>query len=206
MSRSEHEPVEESFWHLDEALGELELKERPTGLDLYAVRLKARTGTSSYRPRSEIYPLTHAGTEHEVSGRAYILVPDITLTVDLFPNPPPSGAIGRITSSEWHGMRHHDIAAVRGLYYEQDRALAIWEVDAWGRLDEATHSKLWRLFEQFLLNRYPEATQIFADDAEPGNDTERNRGFLGSLGYTPVAGTARVLAKRIPRGQSGGMP
>jgi len=200
VSRSEHEPSEEPFWHLDEALGELELKERPSGPDRYTVRLKARTGTSRYRPQSEIYPLTHAGTEHEISGRAYILVPDITLTVGLFPTPQPSGAIGTVTSSEWQGMRHHDIASVRGLCFEQDRALAIWEVDTWGRLDEVAHGRLWHLFERFMSTRYPAATRIFADDAEPGDNTVRNRAFLGSLGYAPVAGTARILAKRVQGG------
>ncbi len=37
-------------------------------------------------------------------------------------------------------MRHHDIAFVRGLYYQEDRALAIWEVDASDTLDEFAHA------------------------------------------------------------------
>jgi len=123
------EPVEQPFSHLDEALGEIELQERPSGPDLYTARLKARTASSPYHAKRELYPLRHDGTEHEVSGKAYILLPDITLTVGLFPTPPPSGAIGTVTDSAWQGMRHHDIASVRGLYYEEDRALAIWEVD-----------------------------------------------------------------------------
>jgi len=114
------EPVEKPFWHLDEELGEIELQERPSGPDLYAVRLKARTASSPYHAKRELYPLQHDGTEHEVAGKAYILVPDITLTVGLFPAPPPSGAIGTVTDSAWQGMRHHDIASVRGLYYEED--------------------------------------------------------------------------------------
>ncbi len=123
------EPREEPLWHLDEELGEIELQQRPSGPDLYTARLKARTASSSYHATRELYPLQHDGTEHEISGKAYILVPDITLTVGLFPTPPPSGAIGTVTDSAWQGMRHHDIASVRGLYYEEDRALAIWEVD-----------------------------------------------------------------------------
>jgi len=102
------EPGEQPFWHLDEALGEIELQERPSGPDLYAVRLKARTASFPFHAKRELYPLQHDGTEHEVSGKAYILVPDITLTVGLFPTPPPSGAIGTVTDSAWQGMRHHD--------------------------------------------------------------------------------------------------
>jgi len=77
----EQEPREEPFWTIDEELGELELRERPGGTDLYTVRLKAHTSSVPYHPDRELYPLAHEGTKHEVSGRAYILVPDVSLTV-----------------------------------------------------------------------------------------------------------------------------
>jgi hypothetical protein len=195
----ELEPSEAPFWHLDEELGELELKERPSGPDLYTVRLKAHTATAPYHAKRELYPLTHDGTEHEVSGKAYILVPDITLSVGLYNDPQPSGAIGHVTESNWQGMRHHDIASVRGLYYEEDQALGIWEVDPWGRLDEFAHGRLWQLFESFLINRFPAATRIFTDDAGPAEDTERNRDMLRSLGYEHVEGTHRIFAKEVVR-------
>lgn len=188
---------EEPFWHLDEVLGELELRERPSGPDLYTVRIKARTAFSPYHATRELYPLEHDGTEHEVSGKAYILVPDITLTVGLFPTPKPSGATGAVTDSEWQGMRHHGIANVRSLYYEEDRTLAIWEVDTWGRLDDFTHGQLWQAFERFLIARFPDATRIYADDDEPGDSRADNREYLRSVGYSPVAGTHRIFAKTV---------
>jgi len=197
MNRGEMEPREEPLWHLDEELGEIELQERPSGPDLYAVRLKARTASSPYHAKRALYPLQHDGTEHEVSGKAYILVPDITLTVGLFPTSPPSGAIGTVTDSAWQGMRHHDIANVRGLYYEEDRSLAIWEVDTWGRLDEFGQATLWQGFERWLSSRFPAATRIFTDDAEPGEDTAVNRAFLRGLGYEHVTGTHRIFAKGV---------
>jgi hypothetical protein len=107
------------------------------------VRLKAHTAHGPYQAERVIYPLSCDGTQHEVSGKAYILVPDLTLTVGLFPDPSPSGPIGTVTGSQWQGMRHHDIANVRGLFYEQDRTIGIWEVDAWGQLDEFSHGRLW---------------------------------------------------------------
>jgi hypothetical protein len=55
---------EEPFWHLDEALDELELQERPSGPDLYTVRLKAHTDSVSYYADRELYPLQRDGTKH----------------------------------------------------------------------------------------------------------------------------------------------
>lgn len=119
------------------------------------------------------------------------------MNVGLFPTPSPTGAIGTVTDADWQGMRHHDIANVRGLYYEADQTLAIWEVDAWGRLDEYTQGRLWQLFETFLLTRFPAAVRIFADDAEPGEAVQRKRYLLQSLGYEHVAGTHRIVAKEV---------
>jgi hypothetical protein len=195
----ELEPTETPFWHPDEELGELELKERPNASDGNMVRLKAHTATIPYHAKRELYPLEHDGTEHEVAGKAYILVPDITLTVGLYTDPQPSAAIGQVTDSSWQGMRHYDIANVRGLYYEDDRALAVWEVDPWERLDEFAHGRLWQLFETFLIARFPGAARIFTDDAEPHEQTERNREFLKALGYEHVVGTHRIFKKEVVR-------
>lgn len=190
---------QDSFWTIDQALGEIELRERPSGPDTYMLRLKAHAAAVPYRARSELYPLSHDGTRYEVSGRAYILVPDITLTVGLFPNQAGSCAVGRVTSSRWEGMRHHDIANVRGLYYDQDSVAAIWEVDTWGRLDDFAQARLWQAFQGFLVNRFPAATRIFTDDAEPFEGTERNREFLRDLDFEHMQGTSRIFAKEIPR-------
>jgi hypothetical protein len=184
---------------LDEELGELELQERLSGPDTYMVRLKAHTATLPYHTNRELYPLQHNGTQHEISGKAYILVPDMTLTVGLFPTPEPSDVIGTVAESAWRGMRHHDIAKLRGLYYEDDRSLGIWEVDAWGRLDEFAHGKLWQSFETFLIRRFSDALHLFADDAEPGDNTAHNRAFLRSLGYKHVRGTHRIFRKEAAR-------
>jgi hypothetical protein len=94
-------------------------------------------------------------------------------------------------------MRHHDIANVRALFYQEDRALAIWEVDAWGKLDEFAHGRLWHLFEGWVVERYPEGMQIFADDAEPGDNMAENRQFLRSLGYRSVPGTRGIFARPV---------
>lgn len=94
-------------------------------------------------------------------------------------------------------MRHHDIATVRGHYYDEDRAVAIREVDAFGRLGASMHARLWQLFESWLLQRFPRTERLYADDAGPTRSPEENREFLAGLGYTHVAGTRRTFAKEI---------
>jgi len=196
--RHEDEPaVEKPFWDLDEELGELELQERPGGPDLYTVRLKAQTATAPYSARRELYPLEQDGIEHEVSGKAYILVPDFSLTVDLYPEVQHSGAIGEITESLWNGMRHHDIGKARGLYFVEDRSIALWEVDSFGRLNEFTHGQLWQAFERWLIAHFAQAERIFTDDDEPGDSRTENQEFLRSLGYEPAAGTQRIFAREV---------
>ncbi len=67
----------------------------------------------------------------------------------------------------------------------------------WGRLDEFGQATLWQGFERWLTGRFPAATRIFTDDAEPGEDTTRNRDFLRGLGYEHVTGTHRIFAKGV---------
>jgi hypothetical protein len=199
--RHEHESpeIKEPFWQLDEELGELELAEGSSGLERYTVRLKARTGSSPYRARSESYPRQHDGTQHEVSGKAYVLVPEITLTAAFSPKPPPSDVIGHVTRLTWQEMRHRQIASLHRLYYEADGALTIWEVTTWRRLDEFTQGGLWLSFETWLARRFPQATRILTDDAEPFDETQDNRDFLSALGYTLIKGTEQFFSKEVAR-------
>ena len=66
-----------------------------------------------------------------------------------------------------------------------------------GRLDEFGQATLWQGFERWLSSRFPAATRIFTDDAEPGEDTSENRAFLRGLGYEHVTGTHRIFAKGV---------
>jgi hypothetical protein len=58
-------------------------------------------------------------------------VPDIRLTVSLYPYPTPGdqGAVGEVTSSEWEGMKHEEIGSPQAWYYPTDSILVLWEVD-----------------------------------------------------------------------------
>jgi hypothetical protein len=190
---------EPPFRTIDEELAELDLQESPAGPQRYSVRLKAHADTSPCEARETIYPLEQGGTQMEITGKAYILVPELTLTVGLFDHPVSSRAIGTVRSSEWQGMRHHEIAKARGLYFVQDRALALWEVDSFDRLDDFTHGELWQAFEHWLIARFSTAEWIFTDDDEPGDRRAENQHVLRSLGYERIAGAQRIFAKEVTR-------
>jgi hypothetical protein len=193
----ERDEESEPFWTIDEELCELPLLHggEPTS---YSVRIKAHLQHSSYNGNRELYPLqTTQGTKVETTARAYILVPDIMLTVDLYREVLPAGDIGEVVGSQWQGMRHEELARIRGLYYVEDRALGIWEVDAAERLDLTGRLTLWQGFEDFLKQHHPDAQRIYTDDAEPGDNEADNRDFLRSLDYRHLPGAHRIFAKDL---------
>jgi hypothetical protein len=99
----------DDFWTLDEGLGEVQLYR-----DTWTLRLNAHLDESSYRrsSRTEIVPLTASqGRRTDVLAKPYILVPDITLTAQLYPAPDVAGAIGGVKSSDWEGMKHEEVGA-----------------------------------------------------------------------------------------------
>lgn len=197
----ERDEGSEPFWTIDEELCELPLLRggEPTS---YSVQIKAHLQHSTYHGNRELYPLkSEQGTKVETTARSYILIPDITLTVDLY-NEALSAGIGEVVGSEWRGMRHEELARLRGLYYVEDRALAIWEIDDVDRLDLTGRLTLWQGFEAFLRRHHPDARCVYTDDAEPGPNEVDNQDFLRSLGYQDVASTHRIFAKALPESHS----
>jgi hypothetical protein len=191
-SRNEHA----SLWGIDDELAQLPMSECGETTS-YSVRIKARVDRSEYHGKRELYPLFQDhGTKLDLTARAYILIPALTLEADVFDSELSSGAIGNVVSSRWEGMKHHEIARLRSLYYQEENALAIWEIDDFDRLDIVSRITLWQGFEHFLVHHYPKATRIYADDAEPGHNTADNQKFLEALGYSPE-GTTRIFAKGL---------
>ena len=98
----EHHP----YWQEDVAIGEAVLfrGERST------IRMRLHTTTERYASRRELVPLSQpTGERVYVHAKPYILVPDVTLTVGLYPAPTDAGTIGAVHGSDWTGMRHEDI-------------------------------------------------------------------------------------------------
>ncbi len=74
----------------------------------------------------EIVPLkARRGTRIYVLARPYVLEPDISITLALYPA--PGGAIGEVTASEWEGMRARDIGQAQSWLYREDHTLILWE-------------------------------------------------------------------------------
>lgn len=139
----------------------------------------------------EIVPLTvKRGTCVYVHMKAYVLVPDITLTVALYPQPSPQGAAGDVVSShEQLRQREHEVGAGQAWYYPADRLIVLWECGPHRHLeDQPIHTDpnlrgLWTGFETFLTHHFAHATQIVTTYAVPEYNTREYQQFLTSLGY-----------------------
>jgi hypothetical protein len=181
----EHErPEPATYWTIDEALGEVQLYR-----DTWTLRLKAHTDEEQYRSRhTEIVPLSaDHGSRTAVVARPYILIPDITLGVQLAPTPEPSGVIGTVRSSDWEGMKHEEVGTAQGWYYPEDRLIVLWECYYLDRYqgpeptEDANVRVLWEGFERFLTARFPQAQQLVTTADDPLYETADYQTFLEQL-------------------------
>jgi hypothetical protein len=197
MSGAEREP--DPYWQEDLAIGESRFYRGET----YSIRLRLHTATERYSARHEIVPLSQPTTTRTyVHGKPYILVPDVSLTVGLYPRPDAGGAIGEVSGSDWIGMRHQDIGQLQAWYYPTDHLLVLWECYPEERYrtsddprQDATLAALWSGCEGWLRSRFPEAQQLVTT-WEDVYDRPRWQAFLEEQGYRPVAPAA--FAKDLP--------
>jgi hypothetical protein len=195
----EREPTEAPFWHLDEELG--------VGVffdEAFTVRTRAHIAEESYRGRREIVPLAKAGNRFYVLIHPYILLPDISVTVDLSSSPSPSGQIGQVQSAGWEGMKHERIGDGQAWYYPADRTLVLWECILYQRyqqdenpLHDTNYANLWHGFEDFLVGRFPDARTIVTPSWEPDVKPQSWQAFLSFLGYKQLSQEA--FAKGVVR-------
>ena len=124
------------------------------------------------------------------------------MTIGMYPKPKQYAdqdeAIGEVLSTHVKGMRQHQIGNAQAWYYPQDKTIVLWEcfLDSQVRnirsLTEDMHMpKLWKAFEQWLYQQFPEATRIATPFNDPiANSIEEYQTFLRTLGYTPIAQAA----------------
>jgi hypothetical protein len=198
--RPGREPGPGAFWTSDQALGEVQLWR-----DAWTLRLKAHISESSYSrsARGEIVPLTALeGTRTDVLARPYVLVPDITLSVQLYPQPDITGAVGEVRSSDWEGMKREEVGNCQGWFYHEDRIIVLWEAFFHERLQIGEPSEdpnltvLWTGFERFLVKHFPTARQLVTTSTDPLYETDRYQRFLLQLGYTRVS--QQAFGKSLP--------
>lgn len=188
------------FWTVDEPITAGDFHGHPL-----PIRLKAHLAEEPYRHfrgLEEIVPLaSRSGTRTYVLARPYVAQPRLSITVVLFPRPRADGAIGRVVRSERADVREEIIGKAQGWYYHQDRCLVLWECFLHESYDQPdpqcnpTLHALWRGFEHFLLDRFPQAQQLVTPSWEPLYPAEQWQAFLGLMGYHPV--DHRAFAKTI---------
>lgn len=205
-------PAEPPYWTHDTSLftgsfryfgkepvlvrGKLHLAEEPyskTDADLEIVPLTQKKGRSTY-----------------VNMHAYVLVPDITLTIGLYPHPKQYAdqepAIGEVIGArEKPKMREQEIGDGQAWYYPADQTIVLWECGLYNPFEEAPIHQdpnmhgLWSGFERFLTSQFPEARQIATTQADPDYQTDQYQEFLTAFGYTPHPTARAAWAKAIVR-------
>lgn len=187
----EHEPPEaEPYWQEDLAIGE----GRFSG-ELSTIRLQLHTAEERRASHQEIVPIPHKPGQRiartYVHARPYILVPEITLTIGTFAEPTEAGAIGKVLSLEWEGMRHELIGNCQAWYYPQARTAVLWEAFLEDRyrqenpLEDEGLVALWTGFERVLLERFSGVERMATPSWETLYERELWQGFLQARGYAP---------------------
>jgi hypothetical protein len=184
------------YWSNDILLGAMPL---PGGTALGRLRLRQSEVPYHGRNIAELIELRHpTGSRTYIHAKPYVLAPEITLTVDLFPTPRETGAVGEVVASDWEGMRHVEIGQAQAWYYPPDQLLVLWECylfDRW-RVADPVHNPalaaLWLGFERQLLTRFPEAERVATPSWEDIYERPAWQAFLANQGYTPAVHGAFV--------------
>jgi hypothetical protein len=171
----------------------------PDGAALVRLRLHQSEETYHGRNVAELVPLSHpTGSRTYVHARPYVLEPEVTLTVDLFPIARETGAVGKVVDSSWEGMRHVEIGQAQAWYYPGDRLLVLWECflfDRWRAADPVQDSALnalWQSLEDELRSRFPAAERLATPSWEDIYERSAWEAFLTRRGYAPATPGAFV--------------
>lgn len=183
------EREEDPYWQLDLAIGEGHFYRD----QLFTIRLRLHTSEEKFRDHQDLVPLVHkTGQRTYVLARPYILEPEITLTLGVYPKPTEQGAIAEVVGSDWVGFRHRDIGNAQAWYYPADRLLMVWEcyLFEWcyqedPRTDENLKA-LWTGFERHLLGQFPGTQQIVTPAWEDIYQRALWQEFLILHGYRPL--------------------
>ncbi len=184
------------YWSDVLLLGEVPL---PNGVSLVRLRLHHSEEPYDRRNVAELAPLTHpVGTRGYVHAQPYVLEPEITLTIGLFPAPRDASVIGEVVDSSWEGMRHVEIGRAQAWHYPADRLLVLWECylfDRWRLADPVQNpalNALWQGFECELLVHFPTAERLATPSWEDIYERPAWQTFLRQQGNAPATPGAFV--------------
>ena len=134
--------------------------------------------------------------------RPFVLVPDITLTIGLYPQPRSDKAIGEVVRAHEREMREVEIGKVQAQSYP-DRTLVLWECLLHGFVSDQPISAdqnmeaLWHGVELFLAQQFPEAERIVTAAYDPRFGATEYQAFLRTLSYEQM--TTAAYSKKIER-------
>jgi hypothetical protein len=182
--------------------------------ELVLVRGKLHLAEEAYSKTDtdlEIIPLTEKrGMSTYINLKAYVLVPDIVVTIGLYPKPKQYAdqepAIGEvIATDEKPKMKEQEIGDGQAWYYPGDKTIVLWECELRPHFeDKPIHQDpnmqgLWIGFETFLTQHFKSATQIATTYTDPDYKTGEYQQFLTQLGYKPHPTARAAWAKKIHR-------
>lgn len=211
----EPEQQEPPYWTHDTDLFEGQFKYFSRRKEPVLVRGKLHLENEAYNKTDvdlEIVPLTQKkGMCTYVNLRAYVLVPDIRLTIGIYPHPKQYAdqepSIGKVIASEEKPkQKEQEIGDGQAWYYPADKTIVLWECGLYSHFEEgrSIHQDdnikgLWTGFERFLVSQFPEATQIATTYSDPSYKTEEYQQFLTTLGYQPHPTAKAAWSKELHR-------
>ena len=214
MSRKEPEPAKEQpYWTHDAALFTGRFRYFSRELEPVEVRGKIHLSQEPYRlqqAETAIEPIQHlTGTRSYVHLKPFVLVPDLILTVGLSPKPrqyaDQDPAIGEVIGAREQKMKEVEIGQCQAWYYPKDQTIIVWEcllhhfVQEKPLLDDHNMTAYWQGFERFLLQQFPNASQIATPYHDPEYDFAEYQQFLTTLGYWPHPTAKAAWSKPIVR-------
>ena len=190
---------QDEYWTIDQAIGGAHVAESE-----HIIRLRMHTAKERYEDKQALVPLKKPrGARIYFHARPYILLPDIKLTIGVYPEPQGS-KIGEVLSSEWEGMKHQEIGNCQAWHYPSDRLLIIWEgylFDHYRQPDpveDQALAALWAGFESLLIQHAKGVERIATPSWEPIYEQGTLwQNFLYSVGYRPF--NERAFAKKLVR-------
>ncbi len=167
-------------------------------------------GERYFDVNQEIIPInqTHTGKRVYVNMHPYILEPELSMTVGLYPKPKhyadQDEAIGEVLKTNVKGMKQHQIGNSQAWYYPAEKTIVLWEcfLEASFRTHPLTEDpymrSLWSSFEKWLIKQFPEATTIATPFDDPIASTiEEYQTFLRALDYQPSPTAEAAFEKAV---------
>lgn len=175
------------------------------------VRGFVHTSDEPYAPEviePDIVPITATrGTRTYIMIHPYVIERRLTLTVGLYSEPLPAGAIGQVTDGGLDPTRPvklRQCGDMQGWYYPADQTFVIWECVLSQELldaplpEDLNMRELWLGVERWATARFPEARRILTPFRDQRFPAQTYQAFLAALGYGQIARAAWGKALQAP--------